>query len=160
MNKQKRVVIVGAGISGLVACKHVLEKGFQPIVFEADSIIGGVWTHTLSSTRLQSARPTFQFTDFPWPADVTDMHPDHDQVMNYLWLYAHHFDLIRWIEFNSRVVGIEYVGMPEKKIMAWEYWSGNGEAFGGGGDETGEWHVTVQQAGHPSIKVRRVLFRK
>ncbi|KAF3340278.1 putative flavin-containing monooxygenase 1 [Carex littledalei] len=160
MNKKlKRVSIVGAGISGLVACKHVLEKGFQPMVFEADSSIGGVWAHTLDSTRLQSPRLTYQFTDFPWPADVTDAHPDHNQVMDYMWSYARHFDLIRYIEFNSRVLGIEYVGVSEKEIMAWEHWSGNGEAFGDGADVMREWHVTVQHTGsHPSTKTYHVDF--
>jgi dimethylaniline monooxygenase (N-oxide forming) len=154
MNKKvKRVAIIGAGISGLVVCKHVVERGFRPMVFEADSSIGGVWAHTLHSTRLQSPRSTYQFTDFPWPEDVTDAHPDHNQVMDYMWSYARHFDLIRWIEFNSQVVHIKYVGVPEKEVMAWEHWSGNGDAFGCGGNETGEWHVTFRHTGsHPSTK--------
>ncbi|KAJ3680470.1 hypothetical protein LUZ60_016748 [Juncus effusus] len=152
-NNKKTIAIIGAGISGLVTCKHILEKGFKPIVFESDSTIGGVWTHTLDSTRLQSPRQTYQFSDFPWPSDVKDEHPDHDQVMDYIWTYARHFDLVKWIKFNSRVIGIEYVGASEKEIMEWEVWSGNGEAFG-----AGEWIVTVQHDERSSVETYHVDF--
>ncbi|WOK94777.1 hypothetical protein Cni_G03482 [Canna indica] len=135
---------------------HVAERGFRPVVFEAEPGVGGLWTHTLESTRLQSPTFDFQFIDFPWPATVTDVFPRHERVMEYVEAYARHFDLLRWIEFESTVVSVEYVGPPEEEMSAWELWAGNGEAFGGAAK--GEWHVAVQHKGHDSTEICRVDF--
>lgn len=105
----KNVAIVGAGISGLLACKYTLSKGFCPIVFESRSSIGGVWINTLETTKLQTPKSFFQFTDCPWPSSVVEDFPNQQQVYDYVHSYATHFDLLKYIRFSSKVESINYV---------------------------------------------------
>ncbi|KAH0456163.1 hypothetical protein IEQ34_014070 [Dendrobium chrysotoxum] len=107
--ESKRVGIMGAGISGLVTCKYLLQKDFRSVVFEAGRSIGGVWASPLSSTRLQTLVELYQFTDFPWLKSVTGA-SNHKQVMEYLEAYARRFEVIRHVRFREKVVGLEYVG--------------------------------------------------
>ncbi|KAL8523673.1 hypothetical protein ACS0TY_013589 [Phlomoides rotata] len=60
-NKEKQIAIIGAGISGLLACKHTIESGFSPIMFEARNSLGGVWATTIHSTKLQTLVPILRF---------------------------------------------------------------------------------------------------
>ncbi|XP_021903816.1 probable flavin-containing monooxygenase 1 isoform X2 [Carica papaya] len=138
---EKQIAIIGAGLSGLLACKYVLSKGLQPIVFESRTDVGGVWIKTIQTTKLQTPKSIYQFSDFPWPSSVPEDFPDHDKVLDYIKSYAEHFDLIKHIKFNSRVVGIEYEGASgSEEIEKWSLWSGNGERFGSGG----KWKVVVE----------------
>ncbi|KAL8196516.1 hypothetical protein R6Q57_024811 [Mikania cordata] len=143
---KKQIAIIGAGVSGLTACKHCLSKGFNPIVFESESQVGGVWTKTIRTTRLQLPREMYQFSDFPWPPSVTDTFPTQQQVLDYTRSYATHFNLIPHINFNSRVKGISYDGPSSD---TWSLWNGTGEAF----PPDGKWNVIVENAGTTKVYV-------
>ncbi|CAL1372948.1 unnamed protein product [Linum trigynum] len=152
---QKRIAIIGAGISGLLACKYALSKGFQPTVFESQNGVGGVWRRTLSTTKLQNSKPTFQFSDFPWPDSVTVEFPTHNQVLDYLQAYADRFQLAQHIKFNAKVVGIDYRGVAEEEMEGWHLWGGNGEGFGCRG---GRWEVEVAGTGSSESEVYEADF--
>uniref|UniRef100_A0A0D9XGC8 Flavin-containing monooxygenase n=1 Tax=Leersia perrieri TaxID=77586 RepID=A0A0D9XGC8_9ORYZ len=146
-HRKKRVAIVGAGTSGLAACKHLLARGFRPVVFDAGDSIGGQWTRTLASTRLQSPRAGYRFSDFPWPESVVaaggdddDCYPRHDQVVAYLAAYARRFAVDECVILRSTVLSAEFVG-GDGDADEWELWNGNGDAFG---DGSGVWRLTVR----------------
>lgn len=147
---ERRLAIIGAGISGLLACKYAVEKGFNPIVFEAEEGVGGVWrNHTTESTKLQNAKETFQFSDFPWPSSVHEVHPSHTKVLKYVESYAQHYGIIPYIKFNSKVIHLDYVGESFEEMEAWNLWGGTGEAF----DSKGIWHIMVQDTKSCSTEV-------
>ncbi|CAK9323876.1 unnamed protein product [Citrullus colocynthis] len=69
----KKVAIIGAGLSGLVACKFILSKGLIPIVFDARGTIGGIWNQTLKSTTLQTTKHMFRTSDSTLESLVSTM---------------------------------------------------------------------------------------
>ncbi|KAL2936890.1 putative flavin-containing monooxygenase 2 [Bienertia sinuspersici] len=144
-----KVGIVGAGISGLLACKYALSKGYSPIVFESKNTIGGVWTKTVETTKLQTPKPLYQFSDFPWPSSVETAFPTQNQVFDYLQSYANHFDLTKHIRFNTKVVSIKYEGPSYEEIQSWDLWGGNGDPFG----KKGKWSITTQNLFNQSIQM-------
>uniref|UniRef100_A0A3Q7EUT7 Flavin-containing monooxygenase n=1 Tax=Solanum lycopersicum TaxID=4081 RepID=A0A3Q7EUT7_SOLLC len=128
--KKEVIAIIGAGISGLLACKYCISKGFDPIVFESESGIGGVWRKTIESTKLQTPKSFYQFSDFPWPDSVTEMLPHQKTVLEYIESYATHFDLVRHIKFNSKVLSLSYE--DDSSSGEWNLCKG-------------KWNVTVYQ---------------
>ncbi|KAK0581429.1 hypothetical protein LWI29_013727 [Acer saccharum] len=152
--EKKQIGIIGAGINGLLACKYMLSKGFDPIVFEAKSDVGGVWIKTFASTKLQTPKTMYQFLDFPWPSSVTENFPAQHKVFDYIQSYAQHFDLIKHIRFNTKVVGIEYEGLSDEEIQSYSLWNGNGQPFG----FKGKWKVVVDNTENNSTKVHKVDF--
>ncbi|CAI9098711.1 OLC1v1035402C1 [Oldenlandia corymbosa var. corymbosa] len=152
-NKEESICIIGAGISGLLACKYVLSKGFSPVVFESSSSIGGVWTKTLGSTKLQTTKGFFQFSDFPWSPSVDTNFPSSHQVLNYIRSYAKHFNLYPHIRFNSEVLSLSYETLDQKTQTSWTS-DGSGELF----SSNGTWVVTVQDTETGSTKIIRFKF--
>ncbi|KAJ0779759.1 putative flavin-containing monooxygenase [Helianthus annuus] len=149
--EKKQIAIIGAGIGGLLSCKYCLSKGFHPIVFDFGSEIGGVWARTIKTTRLQIPKAFYQFSDFPWPASVTDEFPTQQEMIDYIRSYANRFNLMPHIKFHSLVKGISYDGPSSD---AWSVWNGTGEAF----PPEGKWNVTVEDTKTATTKVYTVDF--
>ncbi|KAK2412359.1 putative flavin-containing monooxygenase [Trifolium repens] len=110
-----KIAIIGGGVSGIAIAKQLSHH--NPILFEATDSIGGVWKHcTYNSTKLQSHRRDYEFTDFPWPNRDNPDFPTHVEVLDYLRSYAKHFDVIKNIRFNSKVVELRFNGSNPHKF--------------------------------------------
>ncbi|KAH0970846.1 hypothetical protein GBA52_023002 [Prunus armeniaca] len=119
------------------------------LVVASDSI-GGVWRHcSYSSTKLQSHRRDYEFSDFPWPDRDNADFPSHLEILDYLNSYAQRFDVLKFVRFNSKVVEVRFVGDRETvdfSVNPVEY----GGLSPGGGQPV--WEVSVQSNDSEAIQ--------
>ena len=103
----KRVCIIGAGISGLITAKVMRDDGFEVVVFEKASAIGGVWegTRTYLGLRANNPRETYEFSEFPYPKSADD-YPTAAQVRDYLDSFVETFELRPLIRISSEVLAV------------------------------------------------------
>jgi len=108
-----RVAIIGAGASGLTCIKCCKDEGLEPVCFEQEDSIGGLWYYTdeerhssvYKSTVINTSKEMMCFSDFPIPKEYPPfMH--HDWIMKYLHLYAKSFDLYKHIRYRTKVVDL------------------------------------------------------
>ncbi|KAE9406677.1 FAD/NAD-P-binding domain-containing protein [Gymnopus androsaceus JB14] len=106
-----KVVIVGAGPSGLVTAKSLLENvdanfPFDPIILEQEDDIGGTFRYrSYENANLVSSKQLTSFSDFRLPLS----HPDHltlEEYVEYLRDYSNHFKLTERIHLNSKVINV------------------------------------------------------
>ena len=143
-----RVAIIGGGISGLAAAKQL--AAHDPVVFEATASIGGVWKHCVyRSTRLQTPRPDYEFSDYSWRNRDDPTFPTHAEIIEYLEGYADTFGLWRYIMLGAKVVDIKFLGGGGGGGFT-ELWSGTGEPLQG----KPMWEVGVATAGSDTVQVR------
>ena len=110
------VCIIGAGWSGLYACKYAIENGLNPIVLERREDIGGVWNYSergdtttvMKSTVSSSSRVVTEASDFFMQEKVGEfMH--HEEILEYLRDYIKNFNLVEHLNFNCEVQSIEKI---------------------------------------------------
>ncbi len=65
MSKAKSVAIVGAGPSGLVCAKVLLDDGFDVTLFDRQRELGGIWCAETAYVDLHTQQPggTYEFSD-------------------------------------------------------------------------------------------------
>lgn len=103
-----RCLVIGAGLSGLVTAKELLDVGIEDVtIVEKSKDLGGVWrTHCWTNTTLTSSKWVTEFSSFPMPDEYPDF-PTPEQMMDYLQAFAQHFDLEKRIHCRITVKAIE-----------------------------------------------------
>ncbi|KAM9988613.1 hypothetical protein ACTFIZ_003757 [Dictyostelium cf. discoideum] len=117
----KKVCIIGFGPSGICSTKSAIENGLNPTVFEMSSDLGGVWSKSKGKVwdnlTTNVSRYTMSFSDFlneetndaPYNNDENYMFPHHSSIYKYLNKYVDHFNLMKFVKFNSKVIKVEKV---------------------------------------------------
>ena len=113
----KKVLIIGAGISGLTATKHALDAGLTPVTLERSKDLGGVWNPSTGRIwdRLSTniVKYAAQFVEFPFTENIPAFPLGH-HVFDYLKEYACKFNLFPHIKFNCEVTRVEKVAGDEE----------------------------------------------
>ncbi len=118
---RKKVAVIGAGASGLVATKELIEAGHDVITFEQLQEVGGLWNYRpeipkLSNEyvlacykllQLNSCNLTSCFSDFPNKSKDGLAFPTHSEFVPYLYEYADKFDLKKYIRFGCEVTALK-----------------------------------------------------
>lgn len=115
MEKILDVAIVGAGWSGIVACKHMKQNNLDCLLFESNNDIGGVWKYredsidvggVMYSTRTTSSRCITEMSDFLMPEHFSHF-PSHKEIWSYLNDYIDHFNFRDQIITNCKITNIK-----------------------------------------------------
>jgi flavin-binding monooxygenase-like protein len=113
----RKACIIGAGSSGIAACKTLRERGIPYDCFEMGSGIGGMWRYqndngrssAYRSLHINTSRDTMAYSDFPLPKEWPPF-PDHAKVLQYFESYVDHFGFRDTITFHTKVEKVEPVG--------------------------------------------------
>lgn len=105
-----KVCIIGAGSSGIAACKVFKENHIPFDCFECSDRLGGNWvfknkngmSSAYRSLHINTSRDKMAYSDFPMP-DHLPHFPSHYEVADYFESYVDHFGFRDNITFNTKV---------------------------------------------------------
>ncbi|EZP74109.1 FAD-dependent oxidoreductase [Sphingomonas paucimobilis] len=117
-----KVLVIGAGMTGMAAATKLREAGYDFVVIEKNADVGGTWyENRYPGVGVDTPSHFYSFSWEIWP-DWQHYHPHGADMQKYMLATADKYDLRRDIRFNTKV---------EKLV-----WS----------DADNKWTVTVQKA--------------
>jgi cation diffusion facilitator CzcD-associated flavoprotein CzcO len=119
--KIERVVIVGAGLSGLTAAYYLRERGIDPLLLDRAEVVGSSWRARHPQLSLNTHRSVSHLPGFKYPAK-TSAFPKRDDVVRHLEDFArqhafrvsHGKDVTSIRHLNSRYE----IEVGENKVVA------------------------------------------
>lgn len=123
----KTVAVIGTGLSGIQAIKACLCEGLDPICFERNEDLGGLWNYTPDTNRptvyesiyIDVDRDILSFGDYPIPIDYPLlMH--HSQVLRYLRETVIKLNLEKQIKFNTKVTFVTPHKRTKNGLWNWK----------------------------------------
>ena len=110
----ERVGIIGAGPAGIVAARYLSTEGFDPVLFERSSVLGGQWSGSAGTNGVwptlhtNTSRVLTAFSDLPH--DGGPVFPSNHDIRRYLERYARAFGVFERIRFETPVERLERDG--------------------------------------------------
>ncbi len=101
-----RVCVVGAGVTGLVAIRELVDAGCEVHAFERSDDVVGVWARVYDTVHLLTPREATSFRGYPMPTDYPQF-PTGEQYRQYIRWFADAADLRKHISFNTEVASAE-----------------------------------------------------
>lgn len=109
----KRVAIIGAGASGLISAKVLLDKGFDVTIFENSNNVAGVWNYSEQEGALYKSLRTnlpkeimvFENEKLSYKADKSFI--NYDEVRAYLEDNAKAWQVDKLVWLNCEVIDLE-----------------------------------------------------
>jgi 4-hydroxyacetophenone monooxygenase len=103
-----RVVIIGAGLSGLCMGMKLAAAGIDFVILEKDEDLGGTWLENVyPGCGVDTPGHLYTFSFAPNP-DLTRYFAKRDEVHDYIQRLAAESDIKRHIRFNTEVVRARY----------------------------------------------------
>ncbi|MEO1652928.1 MAG: NAD(P)-binding domain-containing protein [Bacteroidota bacterium] len=120
--QEPSVCIIGAGSSGIAACKTFQEKNIDFDCYESGSQIGGNWRYqndngmssAYRSLHINTSKKMMAYSDFPMPEDYPHF-PHHSQIIRYFEDYVNHYNFKDKIHFQNPVTNLK----PDKSGGFW-----------------------------------------
>lgn len=102
-----KVLVVGAGISGMVVAYRLQQAGIPFTVLERGDDVGGVWrANSYPGAGVDTANEMYSFSFFQ--NDWSMYYSKRDEMLAYFRRFADTFDLRSSIRFNTTVTGMRY----------------------------------------------------
>ncbi|GLJ13516.1 hypothetical protein SUGI_0214190 [Cryptomeria japonica] len=167
LNGISKVGVIGAGAAGLVAARELKREGFEVVVYEQNSDVGGIWLYNpnvgddplgleltgpnqgiaYQSLRTNVARELMGFMDYPFLVKEgrdSRRFPGHHELFLYLKDFVRDFNLVELIRFNTVV---EYVGMAGERQECFMSGEDGLDMDGDPMDERVQWVVRARNSG-------------
>ena len=130
----KRVAVIGAGPGGLAVLRHLSTKPelYSLKAYEKSSTIGGQWNYSDASGKDENGLPVhssiyrnlrvngptdcIKYTDFPYRNDIPAL-CRHEEVRRYIEDYANHFELKKFVQFDTIVTKIQPVEKSKHHVV-------------------------------------------
>lgn len=109
----QKICVIGAGSSGIVACKVLQENKLAYDCYEKGSGIGGNWRYAndngmssaYRSLHINTSKTMMSYADYPMPPSYPD-YPHHSQILAYFEDYVSHFDIRKNIIFSTAIIDV------------------------------------------------------